>query len=314
MNKGTTRTLERRPAQSGANRSQLEPPWQDRIPMLEALCKAGLSEQEGRQALERQEWRSAEEAFERSIAEILGHFQVDISLLNSIKELKTQGASTKRKWPKINSDWQAVLRQIRPQVTEVCKVEPPFETEVITEIQQALAGMEETYRQAGQLLKRWAWWKAFKTLRAISSYRDASVRMRQLLMTMITAVMVGIVALAGGGLYAATATSTPTPQPITFTIQCADGKMRPVDTQEPVVIPIKDAVIIETNLTPRSVELQSVSRMLTNDVRQFPYGASRLDLDTVKFTFFTDQYADEYTTKSLTIKVVPREAGGLCYQ
>jgi hypothetical protein len=99
-------------------------------------------------------------------------------------------------------------------------------------------------------------------------------------------------------------------QPISFTLHCADGKTVTVDDQEAVAVPIGDAVIIETNVRPRSVG----PRMLTNDIRQFPYAAGQLGLDTVDFTFFTDRSPDEYTTKSLTIEVVPKGAGGLCYR
>ena len=155
---------------------------------------------------------------------------------------------------------------------------------------------------------------------------QATARLTAAYLAPVIFILVIGVGLFQTGSYIISNTTPPTPTPvistpaltthadITFTIHCFDGTQLNVDDQETIVIPLGDAVIIETNISPRSVDVQIVAPIdsvtAPDGPRQFLYGPEVLGPNIVDFSFFTGQYIN----KSLFIEVVPKGTGGSCHQ
>jgi hypothetical protein len=294
---------------------ELRVPGSDRISMLQALCRAGFREQRGLQALKSQKWPSAWVSFEQAIREILNHFRTGDSLLDTIEGLKTHGAFLDQEWQKIRDDWDAVLRDVKPQVSAVCAVDLPFGAEIINNLQKVLERMEETYQHAMRLLERRAWWKALLILRKIPGYRDANTQVARLVTgTLATVVVVPlIVIMAAAIILDGESELPPPPKILTFTITCASGPLHTVQAGETITLSAINAVFIEPNFTPQDwATLTGTLLKLPGEEKRFSYAPGGSGPDMLTFTFITNEKTGTVATMALPITIVP-ERRGLCY-
>lgn len=319
------RARKRRPARRKPTMAKLGDPWQGRVSMLRALCKAGRHKQEGLKALKSQKWSLAWVSFEQAICEVLSYCRIDASLMDAIEGLKTRGACRDEEWQQIKDNWEAVLQDIVPKASEVCGVELPFDTEIINDLQNTIAGMEETYQQAMRLQERRAWWKALIALRSILIYRDASAQVIQLVVRALATVAALLAVVVGAiAIFVIIARSGPEPpeptvdvmvplETLTFTITCAIPPSHTVQAGEPITLSAVNAVFIEPSVTPKDWDaLTGTLLRLPAEEKKFSYAPQGSLPDMLTFTFLKDSKTGLVATKVLPITIVS-ERCGLCY-